>query len=88
MIIRTRGFLPHFEREKATYFVTFRLAGSLPATVLNAWQRERDEIIRNVQFRKKDYRRMKNAAWIISIWIALKIIWIREKENVGCQILR
>ena len=52
MIIRNRGFLPHYEKEQATYFVTFRLAGSLPTKVLNTWQCEQDEIIRNVQLRK------------------------------------
>lgn len=32
---RTRGYLPHWETEGATYFVTFRLADSLPQKVLN-----------------------------------------------------
>ena len=32
--IRERGRLPHWERDGGTYFVTFRLADSLPATVL------------------------------------------------------
>jgi len=32
--IRSRGRLPHWERDEATYFVTFRLFDSLPATVL------------------------------------------------------
>ncbi len=31
---RTRGYLPHLERDGGTYFVTFRLAGTLPAHVL------------------------------------------------------
>ncbi len=31
---RTRGRLPHWEKEGAVYFVTFRLADSLPQTVL------------------------------------------------------
>jgi putative DNA methylase len=32
--IRSRGRLPHWERDEAAYFVTFRLFDSLPATVL------------------------------------------------------
>jgi hypothetical protein len=32
--IRDRGRLPHWERDMGTYFVTFRLADSLPQTVL------------------------------------------------------
>jgi hypothetical protein len=32
--VHTRGYLPHVKREGASYFVTFRLADSLPKTVL------------------------------------------------------
>ena len=34
MISRSRGYLPHLELSEGTYFVTFRLADSLPASVL------------------------------------------------------
>jgi REP element-mobilizing transposase RayT len=37
----TRGYLPHVKREGATYFVTFRLADSLPQAVLLKIQGER-----------------------------------------------
>jgi len=36
--IRTRGYLPHWESEGGIYFVTFRLADSLPQSVLRALQ--------------------------------------------------
>lgn len=36
--IRSRGHLPHLEAEHATYFVTFRLADSLPTSVLTSLQ--------------------------------------------------
>ncbi|MGH8563858.1 MAG: REP-associated tyrosine transposase [Gammaproteobacteria bacterium] len=39
---RSRGYLPHLERAFGTYFVTFRLDGSLPADVL-AWLVAPDE---------------------------------------------
>jgi REP element-mobilizing transposase RayT len=32
--LRSRGYLPHLEREGAIYFVTFRLADSLPESAL------------------------------------------------------
>jgi REP element-mobilizing transposase RayT len=41
--IRNRGHLPHWESEAATYFVTFRLADSLPL-----------EILRNILFARED----------------------------------
>ena len=36
----SRGYLPHFVKEGATYFVTFRIAGSLPKTVLRELEDE------------------------------------------------
>jgi putative DNA methylase len=37
---RSRGYLPHLETSAATYFVTFRLADSLPTTLLLWWKNE------------------------------------------------
>jgi REP element-mobilizing transposase RayT len=37
--------LPHLKREGASYFVTFRLAGTLPSEVLGRLKREREELI-------------------------------------------
>ncbi len=34
--IRNRGYLPHWEAEHGIYFVTFRLADSLPQSVIRA----------------------------------------------------
>ena len=39
----TRGYLPHAKREGLSYFVTFRLADSLPHEVLIKYQSERAE---------------------------------------------
>ena len=41
-IIKTHRHLPHWKREGATYWITFRLADSLPKTKLASWKRERD----------------------------------------------
>jgi DNA polymerase III alpha subunit len=38
--------LPHWQQEGATYFVTFRLADSLPREVLNRWREELDAALR------------------------------------------
>ena len=52
--IRDRGHLPHWEKEAATYFVTFRLAGSLPKTVFDRIESEKTAIIRTAgQLRRK-----------------------------------
>jgi REP element-mobilizing transposase RayT len=44
--IRNRGRLPHWEKESATYFITFRLADSLPKSVLDQIESEREAIVK------------------------------------------
>jgi REP element-mobilizing transposase RayT len=39
----TKANLPHWKQEGATYFITFRLADSLPEEKLEQWRHERDE---------------------------------------------
>jgi REP element-mobilizing transposase RayT len=46
--IHTRDYLPHVKREGASYFVTFRLADSLPKEVLLEFERERSERLRRL----------------------------------------
>ncbi len=41
--IHHRGYLPHFKSETGTYFVTFRLAGTLPQSILEQIEAERIE---------------------------------------------
>jgi putative transposase len=43
--IRSRGRLPHWEADQAIYFVTFRLADSLPRSVLQEFELERQSIV-------------------------------------------
>ena len=43
----SRGALPHIKKEGASYFVTFRLAGTLPKNVLLQFKAEREAIIAN-----------------------------------------
>jgi REP element-mobilizing transposase RayT len=42
--IRSRGRLPHWEADQAVYFVTFRLADSLPRSVLQEFEARRQDI--------------------------------------------
>jgi REP element-mobilizing transposase RayT len=43
-----RGYIPHVKREGAAYFVTFRLADSLPKEVLLKFQSERAKALRRL----------------------------------------
>jgi REP element-mobilizing transposase RayT len=52
--IHTRGYLPHVKREGAFYFVTFRLADSLPKKTLLQFEREKAERTRRLnEFAKR-----------------------------------
>jgi REP element-mobilizing transposase RayT len=44
--MRTRGYLPHLEGEQPVYFVTFRLADSLPRDLLDELGKERQVVER------------------------------------------
>ncbi len=44
---KTRANLPHWSQEGTTYWVTFRLADSLPREKLNAWKTEREIWVRH-----------------------------------------
>jgi REP element-mobilizing transposase RayT len=47
--IHDRGRLPHWEKESATYFITFRLGDSLPHEVLERIESERDSIVKTAK---------------------------------------
>jgi len=55
--IHTRGYLPHVKREGAEYFVTFRLADSLPHEVLLRYEGERAQRLRLVLQAKQTGRK-------------------------------
>ena len=54
MTIRERGYVPHWESEGATYFVTFRLADSLPQSVLAQIASERAAMVRTARQLARD----------------------------------
>jgi REP element-mobilizing transposase RayT len=51
--IHNRGYLPHIKREGASYFVTFRLADSLPKEVLLEFEGEKAERLRRLSDAEK-----------------------------------
>src|SRR5436305_15193584 len=46
--IRSRGYLPHWEIDNAIYFITYRLADSLPKDVMRSLEREHDSLKRQI----------------------------------------
>lgn len=52
------GNLPHWRQEGVTYFVTFRLADSIPKATLSLWIREREDwLLRHPEPRSEALRR-------------------------------
>jgi len=49
MLFRRRKTLPHLETNSGTYFVTFRLADSVPKSQIEDWKSEREEIRKNAE---------------------------------------
>jgi REP element-mobilizing transposase RayT len=47
--VHSRGYLPHLKHQGAAYFVTFRLADSLPKEVLARFEREKAERLRRLE---------------------------------------
>jgi REP element-mobilizing transposase RayT len=51
--LHSRGVLPHLKREGASYFVTFRLAGTLPKDVLLRFKADREAIVSQAHAAKR-----------------------------------
>ena len=57
----SRGYLPHFDGGEVTQFITFRLADSLPVSVLNRYKVQLEqELITEIEFHKKIDRYLDN----------------------------
>lgn len=54
MLFRYRNYLPHLEIQTGTYFVTFRLADSVPRHVTENWKLEIKEIQLNADRQNRE----------------------------------
>jgi len=52
--VRDRGRLPRWEKDNATYFITFRLADSLPKSVLERIESERRAVVKTAIGLRRD----------------------------------
>ena len=86
--VHSRGALPHLKCEGASYFVTFRLEGTLPREVLVCLKQEREAIIRQAlaQNRPLTWQEQKD----LFDWYSAKVdsyldsgsgdCWLRQPE--------
>jgi REP element-mobilizing transposase RayT len=53
-LIRNRGYLPHLESINESYFITFRLTGSIPWKVLKKLEQEKQLILDTARFQNRN----------------------------------
>lgn len=56
----TRGHLPHWDQEGATYFITWRTADSIPKPIWEQWRQDRDAWLfdHGIDPAQRDWRRL------------------------------
>ena len=60
--VHTRGYLPHVKREGASYFVTFRLADSLPRQMLLEFESEKAQRLQRVYAQQEAATKARQSA--------------------------
>ena len=82
--IRDRGRLPHWEKDSATYFITFRLGDSLPRKALEQIELEKRDIIRTAaQMRRELSSDERNRLARLS---SARIEQYLDKGSGACQL--
>ena len=77
----SRGYLPHLKREGASYFVTFRLHGTLPGSLLLRLKQERENIIHQAEAAKRPLTRAEHDA--LFMWYVTKVDRILDEAQHG-----
>ena len=86
--IHDRGYLPHVKRERASYFVTFRLADSLPKEVLLEFEREKAERLRRLNDFAKRGEAINDSEEEIARDFRHKVERYLDKGAGACQLRR
>lgn len=88
-----RRNLPHIQPPGATFFLTFRLAGSLPQDVVDQWNKERQLLGHLKQNNPSHHERIKSdfeRAWFVKFEALLDgatcgPVWLRD-EQIAAQV--
>ena len=82
----SRGQLPHLKREGAAYFVTFRLADSLPREAILRLKREREAIIQHALAAKRPLTRREEQQ--LFAWYSDKVEALLDAGMGSCWLGR
>lgn len=80
----SRGYLPHIKVAGAAYFVTFRLADSLPREVVLRLQEQRDDLLRRAEEHHQDAATTKRQ---LHDWYAAEVDLVLD-QHAGAAWLR
>jgi REP element-mobilizing transposase RayT len=86
--VHSRGYLPHVKREGAEYFVTFRLADSLPTELLLRYEGERAERLRAFHEAKRIGRTTADTEEIIQRDLRRKVERYLDQGAGACHLRR
>lgn len=85
------GFLPHWRQRGCTYFVTFRLADSVPQAVLDEWLYERNRWLtargldlRRIELREAMHRLSKQDQRLFERYFAGKLFDYLDRGHGDC----
>ncbi len=68
--VHSRGYLPHIKVSGAAYFVTFRLADSLPREVVLRLKEQRDDLLRRAAAGRQDQTATQRE---LHVWYATEV---------------
>ena len=80
MGLHSRGYLPHLKREGGVYFVTWRLAGSLPQSLVLQLKRARAEALRVGKSSSRDIERTNFRRVEQCLDSGLGACWLRQAK--------
>ena len=86
--IHSRGYLPHVKREGASYFVTFRLADSMPKEVLLRFEREKAERLRTLHATRTRGEPMMDSEELIARDFRRSVERYLDQGAGACQLKR
>src|SRR5438552_14533814 len=79
--IHTRGYLPHVKREGSSYFVTFRLADSLPKDVLLKFEDEKAERLHRLHAQQEAAKKLGPAVKVTEHLEEIERDFLRKFER-------
>ena len=84
--LHARGSLPHLKREGGSYFVTFRLAGTLPKEVLRKLKQEREAIVQQALIAKRPLTWEEQAE--LFLWYSTRVDAYLDAAHGECWLRR